>query len=296
MPDFTLAPICLFTYNRLSEVETTVQALKKNFLASESDLFIFSDGPKNNDSIPKVNEVRKYLKTIFGFKSITIVESETNKGLANSIISGVTEIVNKFGKVIVLEDDLITSPNFLNFMNQALSYYKNHNLIHSVSGYTHDLPSLKNYKNDFYLGYRGCSWGWGTWKNKWEAVDWNVSSYRNFKRNPIEQLKFMRGGSDMPKMLKSQMNGRIDSWAIRWCYHQFKNDLWTVFPSISKVASIGFGDTATHTKKTKRFYTTLDDTSITDFNFNTNFIPDKDILKEFKNNYSIRKRLVDKLH
>ena len=139
-----IAPICLFTYNRLEETIQTVAALKNNFLANKSELFIFSDGAKNKNVEQKIKQVRKYLKTITGFKNITIYESSKNKGLANSIIDGVTKIIETYGKIIVLEDDLVTSPNFLNFMNQALEFYHYNNRIYSVSGYTLNLPSLKN--------------------------------------------------------------------------------------------------------------------------------------------------------
>lgn len=290
-----LAPICLFTYNRLSETQQTVEALKKNYLAPESELFIFSDGPKDNSGAQKVNEVRKYLKTIDGFKTITIYESQKNKGLANSIISGVTQIIEQYGKVIALEDDLITSPNFLDFMNQALDFYGNNAQIHSISGYTLNLPSLKNYSKDFYFGYRASSWGWGTWQDKWEDIDWEVKEYKKFRRNPLKQIQFMRGGSDMPRMLKSQIKGSIDSWAIRWCFDQFQKNQLTVFPTISKVVSIGFGESATHTKKTKRFITSLDDGAQRNFSFEVNPSLNKLLTREFRNKFSIVSRLKDKL-
>ena len=288
-----ITPICLFTYNRLEETQQTVTALQQNFLAKESDLFIFSDGPKNEASFIKVNDVREYLKTIKGFKSITIFESQTNKGLANSIISGVTQIIEEYGKIIVLEDDLITTPNFLDFMNQALKFYE-YKPIFSISGYSFDLPSLKSYPKDFYLGYRASSWGWATWKDQWKSVDWEVEGYEQFSKSLKQQRRFMRGGSDMPRMLKNQMKGKIDSWAIRWCYDQFQKDLLTVFPSISKIRSIGFGENATHTKSTQRFYTTLDKGLQRDFNFNFPEQIVENITIEFREKFSILSRLKDK--
>ncbi len=291
-----LAPVCLFTYNRLSETQQTIEALQKNYLASESELFIFSDGPKNESDKWKVSEVRKYLKTISGFKTITIFESEKNKGLANSIISGVTKMINQYGKVIVLEDDLITSPNFLDFMNQALDFYENNPVIQSISGYTLALPSLKNYHKDYYLGYRASSWGWGTWKKRWNDIDWDAKQYAQFKKNIISQIKFMRGGSDMPRMLRLQMKGKVDSWAIRWCFDQFLKDQLTVFPSVSKVINIGDGVEATHTKNTKRFITLLDSGKKRTYSFDNNILMDKIIIKEFKNKFSLYSRLKDKLN
>lgn len=289
-----LSPICLFTYNRLNETKKTVAALQKNNLAAHSKLFIFSDGAKNKNAFDKVNNVREYIKTITGFKSIEVFESEDNKGLANSIIEGVSKVINEYGKVIVLEDDLITSPNFLNFMNEGLSFYNNNNQIFSISGYTMNLPSLKNNDKDYYLGYRASSWGWATWLNKWENIDWEVKGYNKFKWNIIDKFKFMRGGSDMPLMLKRQMNGKIDSWAIRWCYHQFRNNLFTVYPTKSKVISIGFGEDATHTKDTNRFDNDLDESLKTAFIFDKTPALDNKLIKEFQHKFSILNRLKNK--
>ena len=253
-----VAPICLFTYNRLAETKQTVEALKNNFMAAESELFVFSDGAKNKETASKVAEVRNYLKTLSGFKNIEIVFSEDNKGLANSIIHGVSQVMSKYGKVIVLEDDLVTSPNFLDFMNQALEFYKDHQKVFSISGYTMNLPSLKKDKNDYYVGYRASSWGWASWSKSWVDVDWEIKDYKDFSKSKTSNRIFKRGGSDMLRMLKNQRNSKIDSWAITWCYHQFKKDQLTVFPTISKIVNIGFGKDATHTKFTFRFETDLD--------------------------------------
>lgn len=288
-------PICLFTYNRPLETMQTIKALQNNYLASESDLFIFSDGPKNEVARLKVEAVRAFLASIDGFKSVKIFESEQNKGLANSIISGVSQVIENYGRVIVLEDDLITSPNFLDFMNQALSFYSDQENIFSISGYSMDLPSLESYKLDYYLGYRASSWGWGTWRDRWEQIDWAISDYKTFIYNPFEHFKFMRGGSDLPYMLWKQMNGKIDSWAIRWCYHQFKNDLLTIFPTQSKIKSIGFGKNATHTKNTKRFDTILETGQQTVFTFDKNPTVNKTLNNEFRRKFSVIARLRDKL-
>jgi hypothetical protein len=269
----------------------TVESLKNNYLAIESELFIFSDGPKTENTTQKVDAVRQYIHSITGFKTVTIYESDKNKGLANSIISGVTQIIRQYGKVIVLEDDLITARNFLDFMNQALDFYENNPIIHSISGYTLDLPSLHSYTKDYYLGYRASSWGWGTWINKWDSVDWEVKGYSKFKSNLFQQLKFIRGGSDMPRMLKNQMEGRIDSWAIRWCFHQFQNNMLSVFSTKSKLISIGFGKESTHTKKSNRFNTKLDEGTQTTFDFDENPEMNKLLVREFRIKFSIISRL-----
>jgi hypothetical protein len=289
-----LAPIVLFTYNRLEETERTIKALKNNYLASDSKLVIYSDGPKSENDIKKVQSVRDYLKTISGFKKVTIRASQSNKGLADSIIDGTTEVINEDGKVIVLEDDLITSPNFLDFMNQAISFYEDDSEILSISGYTLALPSLPGNK-DFYFGYRASSWGWATWQDRWEKVDWDVRSYNDFMESPQKRIKFKRGGSDMVKMLQRQQEGLNDSWAIRFCYHQFRKDLKTVFPTTSKVKSIGFSEKATHTTGTKRFDTELDSGEKREFEFGKFQEMNEQLVKEFRNKFSLSSRAWDKL-
>lgn len=290
-----LAPICLFTYNRITETKQTIEALKKNYLALESDLFIFSDGPKNEEASCQVKAVREFIRQVSGFKTIKIIESSVNKGLANSIITGVSQVITKYGKLIVLEDDLISSPNFLNFMNQALLFYESNENIFSISGYTLDLPSLEFNESDFYLGYRASSWGWGIWRNRWDEVLWEVEDFNRFFWNPVKHYQFLRGGSDLSLMLWKQRHGIIDSWAIRWCYHQFKNDLLTVFPSKSKIISIGFGKSATHTKKTTRFNVKLDKGRQKTFLFDRDLKINRVYVKEFREKFSLINRLKDKL-
>ncbi|MCH7414626.1 glycosyltransferase [Belliella sp. R4-6] len=289
------APICLFTYNRLSETISTIEALRKNYLAKESDLIIFSDGPKNILSERKINDVREYINKVEGFKSVKIFESKINKGLANSIIEGVSNVVGQYGKIIVLEDDLVTSPNFLDFMNQALQYYENDSEIISVSGYTLNLPSLPR-NRDFYYGYRASSWGWGIWKDRWEQIDWEMSNYEVFLKDKKLVKNFLRGGSDMLRMLKNQREGRIDSWAIRLCFHQSLLNLKTVFPSRSKIESIGYSKEATHTVGAKRFLTILDKSNQRDFQFSHFQEVDENLVNEFKQKFSILNRLKDKIN
>ncbi|MGB5820437.1 MAG: sugar transferase [Saonia sp.] len=290
-----LAPIALFTYNRLYETQATVKALQGNYLATESELFIFSDGAKDSHGEEKVKEVRRYLRTIEGFKNIRIKESQKNKGLANSIIDGVTDIIDQYGKVVVLEDDLVTSPNFLDFMNLALEFYAESPNIISISGYTLDLPSLNNYEHDYYVGYRASSWGWGTWKNRWRDIDWEVSDYTGFKKDYRRRLKFSEIGSDMPGMLRNQIKGKIDSWAIRFCYHQFKYGLQTVFAAKSKINHIGINENATHAVGAIRFNTPLDDGCNRSFEFNKALVVNKKITEEFRIKFSIKNRAIDKL-
>lgn len=252
-----LAPVLLFAYKRLEPLVQTVEALSKNILASESDIFVFSDGPKKQSDEKEINEVREFIKTISGFKSITIKESKKNKGLANSIISGVSEVMKMYDRVIVLEDDLLTTSNFLMYMNKSLNKYENEANAFSISGYSFNLHLKGHFFEETYFLHRGWSWGWGTWRDRWEKVDWSVADYNEFKTNKEKRKEFSRGGSDLNKMLDSQMNGTLDSWAIRWFYHQYKVKGLTLFPVYSKVYNNGFDKYATHTTGSNRRYLPL---------------------------------------
>ena len=138
-----IAPIAIFVYKRIDETKKTIEAIKANYLASESELFIFSDNAKNEAEQLKVDLVRNFIRQITGFKKITIYENEINKGLAKSIISGVTLILESYTNVIILEDDLVVTPNFLDFMNASLKFYENEKNIYSVNGFSLKLPINK---------------------------------------------------------------------------------------------------------------------------------------------------------
>jgi len=288
MNNFKLAPVVLFVYNRPGHTQQTVEALQKNELASESELYIYSDAPRNEIATENVAKVRKYLKTIEGFKKITVIERDKNWGLANSIIDGVTKTVNEYGRVIVLEDDLVTSPYFLRYMNEGLDfYYKNHEIM-SISGY--NLPPAcmkfpKNFTDDVYLNYRNSSWGWATWADRWNLVDWVVKDFHQFIDDAEQQKLFNRGGDDLTGMLKSQMEGKIDSWAIRFSYAHFKQRMYSICPHNSYVNNIGHDGTGTHCGETNIFENDLSKAKLI-CNFVENIQLHEDVMLEFRKFYS----------
>jgi hypothetical protein len=251
-----LAPIALFVYNRPVHTRKTIEFLLDNNLSSQSNLYIFSDAPKREEDKSKVAAVRKYIHSIKGFNEIHINEREKNLGLAKSIVSGVTEVVDKYGSVIVLEDDLVTSPEFLTYMNCLLNKYEDEKDVFCVTGYNHS-PSLmqipENYPYDVYFNPRPCSWGWGVWKDKWDKADWDVSDFNRFIKDKDLQNKFNYSGEDKSEMLMKQMRGEIDSWAIRWDYTLFKNDAFCVYPVKSYIDNIGNDSTGVHCGKSTRF-------------------------------------------
>lgn len=217
-----LSPIILFVYNRPNHLTKTLEALARNTLAINSDLYIFSDGPKNLVEAQKINEVRLICERIQGFASVNISKSIGNKGLAESVIQGVTHVLKKHNSCIVLEDDILTSIDFLEFMNEALNAYKYQSEIISISGYNYPNQMEKIVSGDVFLACRSSSWGWATWADRWKDVDWSVSDYEDFIGNQDEISKFKRGGNDLVNMLSMQMKGKIDSWSIRFDYFHFK--------------------------------------------------------------------------
>ncbi len=237
------APVILFAYNREMDLRETLKALEKNVLTPESDIYVFSDGAVDVKDQEAVNAVRKYLeewKKHTSFHSVWMYYSENHRGLACSVIDGVNQIIHRYGSAVIVEDDIVTSPDFLNFMNDALEFYANDNTVWSVSGYTPILFSLKKYDKDVFKFSRAASWGWATWANRWDSVDWDVSDYEELCGNKEKIKMFNRGGSDLFPMLQMQMRGEIDSWAIRFYYEQSKVGEFCIYPKKSRVQNIGF--------------------------------------------------------
>ena len=248
----TLAPIVLFTYNRPFHTEKTLQALKACNLAAESDLVIFSDGIKNDSDQEKVQKTREIIRSIEGFKSIEIIESEKNKGLARSVIDGVTYVINKYSRVIVLEDDLVVTPNFLSYMNYYLEEYENEERVISIHGYVYPIETSSN--APFFIQGADC-WGWATWKRGWDLFDEDAGKlYNAISKNKELSKRFDFDGSyPYLKMPKDQIDGKVDSWAIRWYASAFLKNKLTLYPSISLVENIGMDGSGTHVGKTIKF-------------------------------------------
>ena len=240
-----LAQIALFVYNRPQHTRRTVGALQKNELAEKSDLVIFSDAPKTPEAAEAVREVREYIKTIDGFRSVSIIERDRNLGLANSVIDGVTKLCKEYGRVIVLEDDLITSPFFLEYMNTALARYQNDEQVMQISGYM--FPISVAAATDAVFLPMTTSWGWATWQRAWQHFDPAARGHGALKDNVDMRHKFnLDGGYDYFGMLEQQMQGKIDSWAIRWYLSVWIRGGLTLFPLITLVENIGFDGSGTH--------------------------------------------------
>lgn len=236
-----LAPVALFCFNRADHLAQTIEALKSNQLASATDLYVFSDGPRSVSDKSAVGEVRSLLNYLTGFKSVTLRLSEVNKGLAASIISGVTEVLSIHKKIIVIEDDLVLSSFALSYFNAGLDFYSNNERVFSISGYNYpDFPIPAGYEYDVFCIPRMQCWGWATWEEKWDLADFDMKDYGSF----IENSELVRNyerliGKNSLGTLKSCVEQSKDVWACRWVYTHFKYDAVCVCPVESLVRNIG---------------------------------------------------------
>lgn len=257
----SFAPVILFTYCRPIHTRQTVESLLANIESFDTDLIIYSDAPKNELAIAGVQKTREYLRTISGFRTIQIIERSRNWGLANSIIDGVTSVINKYGRCIVVEDDLIASPYFLKYMNDALNLYESEERVISIHGYTY--PVKEKLPETFFVKNADC-WGWATWKRGWDLFNKNAIELLS----TIETMKLCREfdfDSTYPytDMLKAQIAGNVDSWAIRWYASAFVNNKLTLYPGRSLIFQNGMdGLGGTHCGKDKRYDVELSTTPI----------------------------------
>lgn len=261
------SPVALFVYNRREHTKKTIEALQANTIASQTELFIFSDGPKDSASAGQVEQVREYIHTVGGFKRVEIRERQSNAGLANSIIAGVTEIVDRYGKVIVLEDDLVTSPYFLRFMNDSLDTYRDGQRVGSIHGYRY--PSKISLPETFFVSHAS-SWGWATWKRSWDLFEPDGQKLlSHLKADNLISRFNMDDAYNFRGMLDRQIAGTTDSWAIRWNASLLVNDKLSLYPGRPLIQNIGQDGTGTHNGNSDRYAVPLSDTPIRINNIDT---------------------------
>jgi len=238
------APVVLFVYKRPEETRRTLNALLANEGADRSHLFVFSDGPRSRDEEAPVAEVRSLFSGLSGFAGLTLRSSETNKGLARSVIDGVNEVLRDHDRAIVIEDDLVTSRYFLRFMNEALEKYRDDERICCIHGFS---PPTRHPEIPYFLRRGADCWGWAAWERGWRIFSPDARRlYDEIKEKKLSR-EFDRGGVfPYTKMLKAQAEGRSDSWAIRWYASAFLAEKYTLQSNRMLVENIGFGRGATH--------------------------------------------------
>ena len=255
------APIAVFAFNRAEHLRRTLDALSANELATESDLTVFCDGPRNKEEESQTNAVRETARSVSGFKSLSIIAQDTNQGLAQSIIAGVSRIAEQHGKVIVVEDDLATSKYFLRYMNDGLDLYADNPRVASIHGWCFP-HSVKDAPETFFLRGADC-WGWGTWKRAWDVFEPDAGKLLRL----LEQRKLLRtfdleGAYDYVDMLRGYMQGKNNSWAIRWHASTFLADMYTLYPGRSLVQNFGHDGSGTHCGEDHSFDVTPTDAPV----------------------------------
>lgn len=290
-----VSPIILFAFNRLEAVRRTVESLLQNTEAADSDLYVFVDGPR--DCVPadrdKVGAVQEYVKTIQGFKQVTCTFAEKNKGLGASVIAGVTQVIKQYGRAIVVEDDLYCGKNFLAYMNQGLERYAGNKEVFSVCGYTNKVTRPEGYSYDAYACVRSSSWGWGTWSDRWETVDWSLENWAACEARAKDFNHW--GGSDCFGMLRKWHEGKNQSWAIRFSYSQFVQGKVAIFPMVSKVINEGFNNQGTNCHGWSRFKSDFDASDNKVFQWPDEITIHPSLLHEALSYHTIRERLYSRV-
>lgn len=255
----TLAPIILFVYNRPDHTARTLQALRQNPEAVSSDLHIYADGPKTTLDAEKVAQVRGLLADLAGFKSTHVSVSKSNLGLANSIIRGVTEVIDNYGTAIVLEDDIVVSKFFLQFMNKALAKYAQDTRVASIHGWNFPLKDRK-IPDSFFLRGADC-WGWATWKRAWDLFEPDGTKLlKQLEEQNLTERFDLDGAYPYMQMLKEQIAGKNNSWAVRWHASMYLRNMLTLHPGRSLVVNIGLDGSGVHSHPDESLLTVLPET------------------------------------
>jgi len=246
-----LAPICIFAYNRPHHLNNLLTSLSRCHLAEYSKIFIFIDGPKNQTDIFLCDETKKISNKDWPFENVSVYTKSTNLGLADSIISGVTQILEKSPSIIVLEDDLIVHPDLLLFLNAGLQIYENTAEVASIHGYNYPIKLEEN--QPFFLPGADC-WGWATWADRWADIEWNSELlFNELKKRSLTKSFDLNNSFQFTKMLQRQSNGEVDSWAIRWHAHNFLSGKITLYPPTTLVLNKGNDSFGTHGGKDTRY-------------------------------------------
>lgn len=269
-----LAPVLISVYSRLSHFRQCIKALQQNELAQESDLYIVSDGPAQPEHAEAIQSVRKFVGNIEGFRSVTLIARESNWGSYRSIKECFTEMLDEHGKLIFMEDDIITAPSFLKIINEGLEFYKNDQRIFSVHGYCYPIEIPKSYKPDVFLAPGFNAWGIGLWKDRWEKVSFELEGFSEFLKDRKKVKAFLKNG---PRVLDLLVNYKraIDSIV---CYHMFQNNMYSVYPVTTKTINIGHDGTGEHCHE-EEIYSQQQIVSNGQIHFQKDLQPDKTLLK-----------------
>jgi len=259
--NWAMTPVLIVTYDRLEHLKRTITSLRSNIYAEQTDLFVASDYQRTESEADKVAAVRTYLKSVDGFKSVTVFERDTNFGVVESSNSALRFIFEKFDRFIIMNDDLVTAPGFLKFTNEALDKYGDNEKVFSITGYCPPIRIPLTYQYDAFFLARMSAWGCAMTKERYDSVrEITRKEYDDFVANKEQSRAFVNGGGeDLLMMLKEVAYGSLEAWDVRCMYTQFMKRQYTVYPAQSLVLNIGFDGTGMHCGKTDKFNVTLSD-------------------------------------
>lgn len=255
------APVALFAFRRPDHFRRTVDALRANDLASATKVYVFCDGARSEADVEGVEEVRRVAETMTGFASVEVTRRPHNMGLAASIIAGVGQVLETHGRVIVVEDDLVTAPGFLRYMNTGLDLYADEARVASIHGYVY--PLRKPVPETFFLRGADC-WGWATWSRAWKVFNPDAEHLLSEleRRALIDRFDF-DGSFGFTSMLRDFIAGRNNSWAVRWHASAFLADMLTLYPGRSLVENIGLDASGTHCEVSSDFGSSVEKNDVT---------------------------------
>ena len=273
--------ISLFVYNRPEHTYEVLKGLQRNNI---SKLYVFSDGIKNKEDKKLIGKVRNLIDSI-DWCDTEIIKNKENKGLANSIVDGINYVLERHERIIVLEDDCIPSDDFIAFMEKCFDKYENNKKVMNVTGYSLPITVPENYSYDIYFSYRSSSWGWGTWKRAWKYFNRNKSILKEIEKSSNLRKKINRAGEDLIPMLKNQIEGKLDSWAVFWSINIIKNDGVCINPVKSKIQNIGHDGTGTHCITNDRYKVKIVKEDINSLNFPKEIIMGGKIMERYKKHF-----------
>ncbi|WP_406656578.1 hypothetical protein V7O62_12060 [Methanolobus sp. ZRKC2] len=275
-------PIALFIYNRPEHSRKTLESLVNNSEFADSSLYIFCDGAKSEKDIDSVQATRELIHS-YELENAKIIESKHNKGLAQSLVDGINYIFREHDRIVVLEDDCVSSSDFIHFMNTCLSNYESNERVMNVSAYCPPIEIPEDYPYDIFFSYRFSSWGWGTWKRAWKNYSRDPHMLDIIEDSSVIKKKIDRAGLDLYPMLKRQVNGKLNSWAVFWAVNIIMNDGLSISPVRSRITNIGHDGSGTHCRTDEKYNVQIQNQKPRKISFPESIIPHERIVKEYYN-------------
>ncbi len=272
------APILVSVYDRLDTFSKCIDALQKNDLSVDSELFIVSDGPKDKSSVGRIDKVRAFARNINGFKKVNLIFRDENFGSFKSITEAERQIIKEFGRIILLEDDIIASPGFLRFLNSALEYYESNKTIFSVSSYVHPINYISKFNGYCITAPFHCPWGYATWLDRYDQINPNLNPLVDIKKDKYIYKYLTKYSPFILKSLIDDFKKNLGYIDVRISTQMMLKKMVSIYPAKSLSFNIGFDGSGERMKKESRtlpdlidHYNVIDWVPISDEQFDKKF-------------------------